>query len=430
MHSSKRFVVGLVALALAAAGPVLAQPAASEASGKVVDQDGNPVAGAKIIFSPKGHDTTFSETTNKKGRYFLPGLFHPGPDDEWSMTIEAEGLAPVEVTIESRNASRVLVGDIFTKAIQPGAGLPPLRIRPLGVAKIDFKMAPADLVEEQARTAAEAAAAAAAAAAGEPVQPKADPWDEGLRLAGDGDLAGAIPLLTEAVEEEPEDAERRETLAKILYQEGRYPEAAAAATRAIELAPDGVEARMVLYSVHVAQGDFDEAQTTLEAAQAIAPGDIQILQQLAYLAGETGDQAEAITVHEQITQVDPDNTEAWMALGDLYAATGDTGKSEQAYQQVVALDPSNAHQIFFNLGALTMNKPNRSESETQQAISAFRKAVEIKPDYAQAYKQLAFALLGVGDRQGAGESLAQYVKLAPDAADAAQMQKLVETLQN
>jgi Flp pilus assembly protein TadD len=129
-----------------------------------------------------------------------------------------------------------------------------------------------------------------------------------------------------------------------------------------------------------------------------------------------------------VVEVAPDDTEAWMSLGDLYAASGDTAKSEQAYQRVIELEPANAHQIFFNLGALIINNPNRTDADSQKAIAAFRKAVELKPDYAQAHKQLAFALLGVGDRAGAKAALESYVELAPDAPDAAQMRAMINTL--
>ena len=40
----------------------------------------------------------------------------------------------------------------------------------------------------------------------------------------------------------------------------------------------------------------------------------------------------------------------------------------------------------------------------------------------------AFALLGLGDREGAKASLEQYVSLAPEAADAAQMRNLIKSL--
>ena len=51
------------------------------------------------------------------------------------------------------------------------------------------------------------------------------------------------------------------------------------------------------------------------------------------------------------------------------------------------------------------------------------------PEYREAHKQLAFALLGTGDRAGAKSELEAYVALAPDAADSAQMKALIEGLQ-
>jgi regulator of sirC expression with transglutaminase-like and TPR domain len=84
--------------------------------------------------------------------------------------------------------------------------------------------------------------------------------------------------------------------------------------------------------------------------------------------------------------------------------------------------------VFFNIGALIMNRSTRTEEETAKAIEAFRKAIEVKPDYAVAHKQLAFALLGTGDRSGAKMELQAYVQHAPDAPDAAQMKSLAEAM--
>ena len=75
-----------------------------------------------------------------------------------------------------------------------------------------------------------------------------------------------------------------------------------------------------------------------------------------------------------------------------------------------------------------MNRSTRTEEETGKAIDAFRKAIEVKPDYAEAHKQLAFALLGAGDRSGAKMELQAYVQHAPDAPDAAQMKSLAEAM--
>lgn len=422
-----RSFVPLLLVALLACAPALAAPGAVEASGKVEDAEGNPVAGAVVTFAPEDNpEAEYSTKTNKKGRYFLAGMYS-SQGDMWTAKIEAEGMLPVEVVIESRTANRVLVGDTQTKKLEAGSKIPAFPIRKLGSAKLDFKLAPEEEVLAQARHEAEAAAAAEGGTA--KVQPQRDPWDEALQLASAGDLDGSIALFEKAVKDKPQDAERHEAIAKVLYQLERHDDAEASAQKAVELAPERVGAHMVLYSVHVARGDLDQARETLEQADQAAPGDVRVLEQLAYLAGETGDSAAAISAYERVAEADPTNTNAWMSLGDLYAAAGQNDKSEAAYQRVIELDPGNAHQIFFNLGALIINKPNRSEAETRKAINAFRKALEIKPDYAQAHKQLAFALLGVGDRAGARDSLEHYIQSAPNAPDTAQMQQLVKTLQ-
>ncbi len=409
------------------APPALAAPGAVEASGEVEDAEGNPVAGAVVTFAPEDSpDSEYSTKTNKKGRYFVAGMYS-SQGDMWTVKIEAEGMLPVEVVIESRTANRVLVGDIQTKKLGAGSKIPAILIRKLGSAKLDFKLAPEEEVLAQARSEAEAAAAAE----GEKVkaQPQRDPWEDALQLASAGDLDGSVALFEKAVKAKPEDAERHEAMAKVLYQLERHDDAEASAQKAVELAPERVGAHMVLYGVHVARGDLGQARQTLEQADRAAPGEVRVLEQLAYLAGEAGDSAAAISAYERVTRADPTNTNAWMSLGDLYAAAGQNDKSGEAYQRVIELDPGNAHQIFFNLGALIINKPDRSEAETRKAINAFRKALEIKPDYAQAHKQLAFALLGMGDRAGARDSLEHYIRNAPNAADTAQMQQLVKTLQ-
>jgi Tfp pilus assembly protein PilF len=55
--------------------------------------------------------------------------------------------------------------------------------------------------------------------------------------------------------------------------------------------------------------------------------------------------------------------------------------------------------------------------------------VKLDPNYREAHKQLAFALLGTGDRAGAKSELEACVALAPDAADSAQMKALIQSLQ-
>jgi tetratricopeptide (TPR) repeat protein len=425
----RRLIGFCVAASILSAAPVVVASPMCEARGMVVDHEGNPLKDAVITFVPFGGTMEYSGKSNKKGRYYVPGMFN-SQGDRWTVIAKLEGYVPTKMVVETRTVNKVLVGDIYSANLNPSSGPQKLTIRQMGNAKVDFTMTPEDQVAQhmaaQAPEAGQAETAESLSAA--PVQPKVDPWDMALNRAAEGDLEGSVEFFDKAIGDEPEDAERRGAYAKVLYQLQRYDEAESQATASVELAPDNIDNRMVLYSINVGRGDLEAAKVILEETKAVAPGDVRILQQLAFIASESGDTTEAIAAYEALTEADPENSDGWLSLGDLYAASGELGKSEQAYQRVVELEPADAHQIFFNIGALTINKPNRSDAETRKAINAFRKAIEIKPDYLQAHKQLAYALLGVGDRAGACQALERYVELAPEASDAQQMRSMIATL--
>jgi len=423
--NAKKIIGTLAVLVLLSGGPALAvEP--SEAYGQVVDREGEPVKGALVKFTPKLNPAlTYDSKTNKKGKYFAVGLF-ASQGDKWLLAVEVEGMVPVEMTVESRTVNRVLVDEIYTQQLKPGAPIPAIIIRPMGKARVDFVVAP----ESEVAAAIPVAPSGEMAVVAEQQQaPTKDAWQEALGRAAANDFAGSVELFTEAVEDDPDDPVRHETFAKVLYQLERLEEAEAEIRKAVELAPDNANSRMILYSIQMSAGDEAGARETLLAAREVLPRDLRILEQIAYLANERGDTAEAIEAYEAMTGIDPAHAEAWLALGDLYAEAGENEKSAAAYGKVVALEPTNAHQIFYNLGALKVNKPDRTDADTRQAVTAFRKALEFKPDFAPALKQLAFALLGVGDRSGAREALERYVEVAPDAPDAAQVRGMIKSLQ-
>ena len=84
--------------------------------------------------------------------------------------------------------------------------------------------------------------------------------------------------------------------------------------------------------------------------------------------------------------------------------------------------------FYQNIGALIMNRSNRTDGDTARAIDAFRKALQIKPDYGPAYRELAYALIGAGDRPGAAQALKDYLRVSPSAADAGTVQQLLKAL--
>ncbi len=415
------------ALILLCALPAAAQQGAAEVRGQVVDAEGNPLEGVKITFvNPAKPDRVYEGSTNKKGRYYIRGLLYYEAQKDWTATVELEGFVVGSIDVTSRNQQRIV--DKFESRIGSEQALPAIRIPGFGEVILDAVMVPEQevaSVDEVPATLPEAVAVTE----GGPVSGQKPLEAANARFAA-GDLEGAVPLYEKAIEAEPDNAEAHRRLAQVLYKLDRMGPAARQAMKATELEPESLDAQMVLYSVYVASDNLAGAQAALDRASEIAPGDKQVLDQGAYLAERSGDPDRAIEAYRAIVEAYPGDVNAWTALGSLYAQTGDDKRSEEAYQKVVELKPDDAYQVFYNIGALIMNRGNPDEADSRKAVDAFRKAIEIKPDYAKAHQQLAFALLGTGDLGGAAKSFERYLELEPDAEDAGTVRALLDGLKS
>ncbi|RKZ14588.1 hypothetical protein DRQ53_11195 [bacterium] len=429
-----RKLTGLIValtLMLVAVPPVAAQ-GASEASGVVLDAEGNPMPGVKLTFNPvREPDLSYVGKTNKKGRYFVQGLFTPQEDKMWSITLEAEGYVPVKIRIESRTVNRVLLGPVMEQTLKYGAGSPEFPIAKMGRVKVDVTL----MTEEEAKSAALEGMVASGelvegegegGAGQEPAKP--DPWIEATSLASQGEFAASLPKFREAIKDEPEAVERHETYAKVLAHEGLYDDAIASVDAALALEPGRLDALLVKSQVYIKMGEMEQARAVLDAALEIAPDDMRIYEQLVFVAQEEGDPKTQIAVYRSLVEIDPGHLEAWLALGDLYAKTGDLDASAEAYNQVVAIDPDNAYKTYYNIAVLILNKDDPGPDDSKRAIDALQRAVQINADYGPAWNTLGVALLGSGDRKGAVTAFENYLRVSPDSSDAGQIKALVAAL--
>jgi tetratricopeptide (TPR) repeat protein len=316
--------------------------------------------------------------------------------------------------------------DDFTSNLKPGQKVPEINIRAFGTAIVDCTMIREELVVKEVT----AQAGTEAVAQSGDTAPREDPFVTALRMAGNGDLEGSVEFFEKAFKKEDAagDPEKLEAYARVLYQLGRYDQAEARANEAIAADPELASPHLILYTVHVSRKDYDAAGSDLNRAADLDPGDRKIWEQKAWLAEETGRNEDAVAAYTRMTELNPADVQSWLSLGGLHAKMGNNDLSQQAYQKVVELDPKNAYQTFFNIGALIEQDKNATDQDVRKAIDAYRKAVEIKPDYSQAYKRLGYILLRVGDLKGCRQALEKYVELEPNAADAAQIKGMVSSL--
>ena len=96
------------------------------------------------------------------------------------------------------------------------------------------------------------------------------------------------------------------------------------------------------------------------------------------------------------------------------------------------LDPTSAGKYYYNLGAVLVNT-----GQTDQAIEAFKKAIEVDPNYAEAYLQYGIALMGKASLgpdgkmvpvAGTADAFQKYLQLKPDGKDAETAKAMLASL--
>jgi len=186
---------------------------------------------------------------------------------------------------------------------------------------------------------------------------------------------------------------------------------------------------------------------------------------LAKTAAAANDWTGAIDGFTKASEVDANQHVVWGNLGDVYMSRAkaapatkdaDYGKAMEAYQKAIALktddaayhnnyalalaqmkkpeeaqnelnkaaqlDPANAGKYYYNLGAVYVNIGN-----TDPAIASFKKAIEIDPNYGEAYFQYGVSLMGKATTDPSGKMIAppgtseafqKYLELAPTGPNA------------
>jgi len=95
------------------------------------------------------------------------------------------------------------------------------------------------------------------------------------------------------------------------------------------------------------------------------------------------------------------------------------------------IDPANAGKFYFNLGAVYVNTGNG-----EGATTAFKKAIELDPNYAEAYYQFGLSQMGKATIEngktvapaGTAEAFQKYLQLSPSGPNAATAKAMLDSM--
>lgn len=141
---------------------------------------------------------------------------------------------------------------------------------------------------------------------------------------------------------------------------------------------------------------------------------VETLISRARLALDKDDHATAVALAMSATKKDPQNFRAWNVLGRAYGEQKRLVEASQAYQKGIAaagIQPE-AVELYCNYGTLLTKTPATRED----AVAAFKKALECNPAHARTHNNLAWAYELMGRKPEAFQCYKRAVELDPSDA--------------
>ncbi len=112
-----------------------------------------------------------------------------------------------------------------------------------------------------------------------------------------------------------------------------------------------------------------------------------IVKNIALILKEQGKTDEAIAALAEARKANPKDLNLLLNEADMYIQLKQMGKFGKLMSEAIALDPENPT-LYYNLGVVNFN-----EGRMDDAKKYYKKATELKPDYGDAYMNLAVVVL-------------------------------------
>lgn len=385
-------------LLLAASTPVLAE---GSLRGTAKDAEGKPLEGVQVKLIPADESfITLEAVSNKKGR-FVFGLIRP---TNYRLIAFMDGMR-----IQHIDANVAIPDDddywSVREDLVQGAETPAFEIT--GLSKVTYDLVFAPHTGEPG-----------AYGTGLPVSPT----KVIVGMIGEGKLDEAIAEVRRNLDDDPESTVFNYLLAFALRADAKLDEALTAVDKALETDPAFEGANLLKGKILEERGEIEPSLEyyDLEASLATSP-EVQrdALLAMAVVYEKLERFEDAVTALQRLVEVAPDHVGAYKELSDLYLRLGDEERAKAMMEEVAALGAQDPR-LLYNLGAERFNA-----AEFEEAAEYFEQAVEIDPEFRDAYIRLAFTRLNLGDNEGAKESLQRFLDLSTEETSEVQTARAI-----
>lgn len=366
--------------------------------GRLLDMEGKGVAGAKVTFVDESNPANHYEvTTDKDGSFAQTGL--PFSEKGYKITAKVPGLPDL---LRMERPKLMDVTDVlmdprkdvaFMGSVKDSAG------QPLTGVKVTIVNLADETKPKTVKTDAKG-------------RYKSEGWpftDKGYKISAE--LPGSEPKV------------KTVGISMIGPLDVSFDPTSGSETGGAASASSAAADAKKLYDLGDFEGALSSADATL-ADPAEAPENkkaARLIKAKSYQKLERTD--EAIAIFEEVNKENPDDINILGELVQLYEKKGDKAKADAYKKQFLAKGGTVQGQTY-NEGVNALNA-----GDATKAAELFKKACEEDPNDADSHKNWGIALAQLNKPAEAIEQLKVYLKLKPNADDAAMWQAAIDGLQ-
>jgi protein O-GlcNAc transferase len=198
--------------------------------------------------------------------------------------------------------------------------------------------------------------------------------------------------------------------AEMYYAQGKLAEAIAFCRRALEVKPDWAPAYVTMGNVQQAQGQIEEAIRFYSEALAFNPEYAEAYANLGSMLYKQGRFVEAVVNYEKAIALKPTLAAAYWNISTALNQLGKTEDAKSYQEKALAINPQiGGAESYLNQGDQLANA-----GKLDEAIDAWKQAIELKPDLVDAHCQIGIILRYQGKPKAAINYLEKALAIKPD----------------
>ncbi len=237
-------------------------------------------------------------------------------------------------------------------------------------------------------------------------------WGEILKQLGDN--KGAIEKYKKVIEINPNQEKAYLNWGNILRQSGDDKGAIEKYQKAIDINPNEEKTYLILGITLLDLKDTKSAIEKYKKAIEINPNYTDAYLQWGDILKQLGDTKGAIEKYKKVIEIEPDHLSVYLVLYDLIKNLDNKKSIIEKLKKIIEVNPPKNAETYLSWGNALLNLIN----DYKGASDAYKKAIEINPNYFEAYDNLGWSLYELGDYSNAILNFKKALEINPDHANA------------